>query len=350
MNDQNLKVYYAAAKAVPTDSSSASLHSEYRIKEFTDMAPEASSKPKFFHANDLKVKKQQPKAGRIMASPRVARSMSTYCPISSRSSPTVQLRTQMSMINIRDDDEEISRTQPVMARPTLRTTKPNMSLNSGISDNPATCSSTCAAGLTATISGANSVAAPAVSGPKIPFIKPSNIKELRAERKIMDLEISNSSLLAINKYLEKKLRKQAKDLEQLSSVTASQGDPSDDVVDINLSSTSEDELNEEETVPSLSPDDLLASRKAAEIRRRTRTHIAFLESSQKVSHRLQHCLLMTKHLLQDAEKSLNYTVDPSDVKLGGGVADMDDDSRVDTTEMSMAEDTTMDDIDDNGDS
>jgi hypothetical protein len=357
MTDSNTKVYYA--KSVSAQSSSLSLSSEYRNSQSgtPDAKDSAGLKPKFFHANDLKVKKSLPKNSKFASSKMSVRSISTHSPTSAvvRSSPNGSLRTQLSMINIRDDVEvgSISPTFKPRIPPAsgLRSKDSNTSLNSAncgasISQIPQMTAAQPLLGaplptVTSTISSVPSTTFASL-GPTVPTNKLAHTKELRAERKIMDLEISNASLLSINKYLERRLRKKTRDLEYVSSLRRDQTDlrytdeggsmprvtetgTTAESNDFNFSSESEDDTVADEVVPDFDDESLLAGRKAEEIRRRTRVHIAFLESSQKVDHKLQHCLTMTESLLRDAQNSLNYEVDSSEIRLGGRVVEDDED-------------------------
>lgn len=147
------------------------------------------------------------------------------------------------------------------------------------------------------------------------------VKQARSDRKIMDLEISNASLMAVNKYLEKKLRSQAKDIqylkvsnENLIPGQVSETESEDDASDDELENTHDDDQTAEST--NQSPEEIELTEKTKLIEQRMQSHIKFLESSEKVNKMMRHCLMITDSLLQQANKSLEYEVDPLDVKYG----------------------------------
>lgn len=134
----------------------------------------------------------------------------------------------------------------------------------------------------------------------------------RAQRKIMDLEISNTALLSINKYLEKRLKRQEKEYEHLQSYVQSgeflegivfdeseSEDDDDDDDDDNLDGGSH-ELNREDYSHADSIDE--KTRKAREI---SNAHIEFLKQSDKTNRILQKCLLVTETLLKEAQTCLD---------------------------------------------
>lgn len=137
----------------------------------------------------------------------------------------------------------------------------------------------------------------------------------RLDRKVMDLEISNTSLLAVNKYLEKKLR----------NISLKGGDANE----VNEGN----EEDNEEIMTSVR--DLLISEgeldadaideKADLIKDRMSNHISFLETSQQIDKSIQNCLSMSELLIDSATEALNYVVNPEDVRIGGKIAVNDDD-------------------------
>lgn len=165
----------------------------------------------------------------------------------------------------------------------------------------------------------------AVGGDEEPSTAGTTVKQARSDRKIMDLEISNASLMAVNKYLEKKLRNQAKDIQYLkvsnkdpttglpyTIETDSEDDISDDDDDNDNTQTS---INTENLL-NQSPEEAELAEKTKLIEQRMQSHIQFLKSSEKVNNMMRNCLMLTDSLLQQANKSLAYEVDPSDVKYG----------------------------------
>jgi hypothetical protein len=184
----------------------------------------------------------------------------------------------------------------------------------------------------------------------------------RRERKVLDLEITNSSLAAINRTLEREMRKQAAELRRyrrlsrsgrLSIVTTGSRASTGTLMAIGedpqaLSDMSEDEEDsEEESDLSSESDDIdegaLSPRAMAENDARHRKkdekrlqldlskHQQLLVDSQKMNQSLKRCLGWTEALIAEGKKALAYNVRVSDVELGGRVLapeeERDDDER-----------------------
>jgi hypothetical protein len=170
----------------------------------------------------------------------------------------------------------------------------------------------------------------------------------RRERKVLDLEISNSSLLAINRQLEKEVRKQKAEIRRFRRMSRAGRFSTDTIVsdpegfsaigvgDIGDLSDMAEELEEDEEDPESSSDSsfdegtmspaTLAERDAAHrIKDEKRLqldlskHRELLLDSQKMNQSLKRCLTWTEDLIKDAQKALNYQVRVSDVRLGGRV-------------------------------
>lgn len=174
----------------------------------------------------------------------------------------------------------------------------------------------------------------------------------RVERKIMDLEISNSSLLAINRTLEREMRKQHGELrrfkrlsraghfsvapgrsasgpttlsttpeagEAVSSAIPSVQTP-DDLSDV---SDGDDEDSSDEGV--MSPGSLAEhdAKHRVSDEKHVFTDIAkhqeLLLDSQKINQSLRRCLGWTEELIKEGQKALEYNVHVNDVELGGRV-------------------------------
>lgn len=186
--------------------------------------------------------------------------------------------------------------------------------------------------------------------------------EARRERKVLDLEISNSSLLAINKSLERELRKQKAELkrfrrlsragqftvpqrssdneEDLSTLDeeADLPDFDDDDEGARPSSPfhsqpeedfSDDDSTNSSAVP-LSPG-AQADRDAAQraedesrLRLDLSRHRELLLDTQRMNQSLQRCLYWTEGLIKDGRKALDYQIASSEVKLGGRILSGDD--------------------------
>jgi hypothetical protein len=172
------------------------------------------------------------------------------------------------------------------------------------------------------------------------------------ERKILDLEISNSSLLAINKTLEREMRKQNAELRRFRrlsrsgrlsmapsrSVSGTLSIPSeidegesefssvhslDDMSDL---SDAESMLDES----SLGPDSVAEDDVQQKVRDEKRflidlaKHQELLADSQKMNQSLKRCLGWTEELIKEAKKALEYNVHVSDIQLGGRVLSPDE--------------------------
>ncbi|KAE8167524.1 hypothetical protein BDV40DRAFT_253060 [Aspergillus tamarii] len=172
----------------------------------------------------------------------------------------------------------------------------------------------------------------------------------RTERKILDLEISNSSLLAINRTLEREMRKQNAELRRyrrlsragrLSVAPSSrsvsgaslgimaEADESDEHEHSSVHSPEElSELSDEDSVMDegvLSPDSLAEhdARHRAQDEKKffidLAKHQELLADSQKMNQSLKRCLGWTEELIKEAKKALEYSVHVNDIQLGGRV-------------------------------
>ncbi|CZT44663.1 uncharacterized protein RSE6_04862 [Rhynchosporium secalis] len=173
----------------------------------------------------------------------------------------------------------------------------------------------------------------------------------RRERKVLDLEITNSSLAAINRTLEREMRKQTAELRRFrrlsrsgrlsiatsASVRTSSGSVSGFETE-NLTDLSEEEEEEGETESeeetsdegSLSP----SAMEESDLRHRKRDekrlqldlskHQRLLIDSQKMNQSLKRCLGWTEELINEGKKALEYRVRISDVELGGRVLALDE--------------------------
>ncbi|GAB0134048.1 hypothetical protein EsDP_00002434 [Epichloe bromicola] len=189
------------------------------------------------------------------------------------------------------------------------------------------------------------------------------VANARRERKVQDLEITNASLEAINRTLERQLRKQTADLRRYRRLSRSGAlsaassrvtslaltEPPTDMS--NVEEADETELREDQDVDSLyesdlssidsmsTEDDLLPGAKIEARRRRDEKrlqldltkHQEMLIDSQKMNQSLKRCLDFTEALIKEGHKALEYRVRVSDIKLGGRVLappDEDDEGAV----------------------
>ncbi|GKT65026.1 hypothetical protein ColTof4_07416 [Colletotrichum tofieldiae] len=180
----------------------------------------------------------------------------------------------------------------------------------------------------------------------------------RRERKVQDLEITNASLEAINRSLERQLRKQTAELRRYKRLSrsgrlsvptsaASSRVPSetlpgglgidgldlsdlseeeaegdlDDMDDMDDSMFESSELSETDSTSPASP----KPDTDRDVRRRTRDekrlrldlskHRELLVDSQKINQSIKRCLNWTEELIKEGKKALEYNVRPSDVEL-----------------------------------
>ncbi|ORY57916.1 uncharacterized protein BCR38DRAFT_353837 [Pseudomassariella vexata] len=189
------------------------------------------------------------------------------------------------------------------------------------------------------------------------------VANARRERKVQDLQIRNGSLEAINRTLERQLRKQTAELRRykrlsrsgrLSKATSTiessvasdplSADPGPD--DLALSDLSEeksaedDDLDEDSlsdidsTAESLSPT-ILAERDAKHQTRDEKLlqadlskHQELLIDSQRINQSIKRCLDWTEELIKEGKKALDYHIRVSDVAIPPRVlrpADEEDD-------------------------
>ncbi|KAF3046239.1 hypothetical protein E8E11_006383 [Didymella keratinophila] len=185
----------------------------------------------------------------------------------------------------------------------------------------------------------------------------------RRERKVLDLEISNSSLLAINRSLEKEMRKQKAELKRLRRMSRA-GRFSMDAIGSTLDSFSakkardlsdmsevEEDEEEEEEIPSeeemessessfdesvlensahVERDESYRIKDEKRLQLDLAKHRDLLMDSQKMNESLKRCLGWTDQLINDAQKALDYKVNVSDVRIGGRVLVVEDDEEEDT--------------------
>ncbi|PPJ50187.1 hypothetical protein CBER1_05189 [Cercospora berteroae] len=198
--------------------------------------------------------------------------------------------------------------------------------------------------------------------------------DARRERKVLDLEISNSSLLAINASLERELRRQKAELKRfrrlsragrLSSATHSiprslSGDletlDEDEDMDGMPSGWDDAELSDSDDdslvsgsggrSPSASSERLAKDEKRLKVD--LERHRELLVQSQAMNQSLKRCMYATDEMIRDGKKALEYHVRVSDVKLGGRILtgeedeeDLTQDIVVDDEEFSGAPDDGM---------
>lgn len=213
-----------------------------------------------------------------------------------------------------------------------------------------------------------------VKAPGSPTKEPVSdlVANARRERKVQDLEITNASLEAINRTLERKLRKQTTELRRFrrlsragrlsgatSAATSRATSAAISQAPVDLSDLSEDdgweefdegeEEEEEESPeesdfesdetstledpanPSEKQQKQLARRKKDEDRLQLdlSKHQQLLVDTQKINQSIKRCLDWTEVLIKEGQKALEYKVGVSEVHFGGRVLappDEDDDA------------------------
>lgn len=189
--------------------------------------------------------------------------------------------------------------------------------------------------------------------------------DARRERKVLDLEISNSSLLAINSSLEREVRRQKAELKRfrrlsragkfgfaphertarLSEGLSVLGEENEEDDDFDFSPTglhdiedesSENDDDETESITSggepLSPGARESKQEARlakdELRLRAdiSKHKELLVQSQMMNQSLKRCMYATEEMINEGKRALQYNVRVSDIRLGGRIlTDHDDD-------------------------
>lgn len=180
--------------------------------------------------------------------------------------------------------------------------------------------------------------------------------EARRERKVLDLEISNSSLMAINTSLEREVRRQKAELKRfrrlsragrlsfashdwptrlsdgLSAVGEEDEDEDGDSAFGRPSGFSDlyDHMSDDEesitsSVEPLSPTarSRRDSDRLAKDERRLQVDLAkhreLLVQSQAMNQSIKRCMYATEEMIREGKKALDYRVRVSDIKLGGRV-------------------------------
>ena len=203
---------------------------------------------------------------------------------------------------------------------------------------------------------------------KVPSQVPDLAAEARRDRKVLDLEISNSSLLAINKSLEREIRKQKAELKRfrrlsragqfnvnagpkvsglvdplspldeeddgLPNIDSAVGRPSSP---FNSDLDDADDYSDEDGHSSNSSAHPLTPRAQAakdamhraddeeRLKQDLDKHRELLLDTERMNQSLQRCLTWTEDLINHGKKALDYQVPSTEVKLGGRILIDDDD-------------------------
>jgi hypothetical protein len=170
----------------------------------------------------------------------------------------------------------------------------------------------------------------------------------RTERKIMDLEISNSSLLAINRTLEREMRQQKAELRRFRRLSRagriSMAPSTRSFSGVALSTTSEleegeseyssrsqDDMSDMSDEDSIADESIMSPGSLAEHDAKHRVHDEkrvmldlarhqeVLQDSQRMNQSLKRCLGWTEELIKEGQRALEYNVHVQDIELGGRV-------------------------------
>lgn len=188
------------------------------------------------------------------------------------------------------------------------------------------------------------------------------VANARRERKVQDLEITNASLEAINRTLERQLRKQTAELRRYRRLSRSgrfslasgassrvtSAAMSEAPIDLSDLSEEDDDTEYQDSFhesdfssdevgsgdDAISPSARMAARrKRDEMRLQLdlTKHQELLIDSQKINQSIKRCMDWTEVLIKEGQKALAYHVRVSDVDVGGRVlAPPDEDEHEDT--------------------
>ncbi|KAK3702408.1 hypothetical protein LTR37_014874 [Vermiconidia calcicola] len=180
--------------------------------------------------------------------------------------------------------------------------------------------------------------------------------EARRERKVLDLEISNSSLLAINASLEREVRRQKMELkrfrrlsragrfsstpgewpsrpsdglstlgEETENDDSSMFGPPSGIAELYDDMTDDDDESLISSVEPLSPsarsarDNDRLARDEKRLQVDLEKHKELLQQSQAMNQSIKRCTYSAEEMIREGKKALDYHVKVSDVKLGGRV-------------------------------
>lgn len=207
------------------------------------------------------------------------------------------------------------------------------------------------------------------------------VANARRERKVQDLQITNASLEAINRTLERELRKQTAELRRFKRLSragrlslmestqvpsetgsANGGDEQEVLSDLSEGEEPEDEPEEGD---SLTDDDDTASddgdlsasmleekdekygrKDEKRLQLDLTKHQQLLIDSQKINQSIKRCMDWTEELIKEGRKALEYSVRPYEVEIPGPrvlAPDADEDEDEDTTQTSISFDFSPDD-------
>lgn len=183
---------------------------------------------------------------------------------------------------------------------------------------------------------------------------PDPVNELvanaRRERKVQDLEITNASLEAINRTLERQLKKQSSEIRRFKRMSRNgrlslaaaglenaellEGEQSTDLSLADLSEEGEeldtgfedDSFSDSDSASESLTPSIIAERDARHRKRDEKRlqldltkHQEMLVDSQKLNMSILRCMSWTEELIKEGQKALDYHVRVSDVKIEGRI-------------------------------
>ncbi|KAK8104759.1 uncharacterized protein PG998_011792 [Apiospora kogelbergensis] len=207
------------------------------------------------------------------------------------------------------------------------------------------------------------------------------VANARRERKVQDLQITNASLEAINRTLERQLRKQTAELRRFKRLSragrlsmmpvaepagagseagsTNGGDDQEVLSDLSEGDEPEEEPEEEDSLtdddtgsddPDLSAS--MVAEKDEKYRKKDEKrlevdlskHQQLLIDSQKINQSIKRCMDWTEELIKEGRKALEYSVRPYEIEIPGPrVLNPDDEFEEDTTQTSVSFDFSPED-------
>ncbi|KAK8016731.1 hypothetical protein PG993_014920 [Apiospora rasikravindrae] len=205
------------------------------------------------------------------------------------------------------------------------------------------------------------------------------VANARRERKVQDLQITNASLEAINRTLERQLRKQTAELRRFkrlsragrlsmmpvesteaASETASTNggdeqevlsdlsegeEPADEPVEDDSLTDDDTEEDDQDLSASMleEKDEMYGRKDEKRLQNDLTKHQQLLIDSQKINQSIKRCMDWTEELIKEGRRALEYNVKPSEVEIPGPRVLIPDDEDEDTTQTSISFDFDPDD-------
>ncbi|KAK7961986.1 uncharacterized protein PG986_002811 [Apiospora aurea] len=205
------------------------------------------------------------------------------------------------------------------------------------------------------------------------------VANARRERKVQDLQITNASLEAINRTLERQLRKQTAELRRFKRLSragrlsmmpvetteaasetgsANGGDeqevlsdlsegeePADEPVEDDSLTDDDTEEDDQDLSASMleEKDEMYGRKDEKRLQNDLTKHQQLLIDSQKINQSIKRCMDWTEELIKEGRRALEYNVKASEVEIPGPRVLIPDDEDEDTTQTSISFDFDPDD-------